>query len=47
MDELYAILMSWAVTLSGYQLPAFPAEVVMVPHAYLIDSIGSTLAAAR
>ncbi len=36
MDELFAILMSWAVTLSGYSRPATQAEIVMVPHSYLV-----------
>ncbi|MGH8750432.1 MAG: hypothetical protein ACREUV_01855 [Burkholderiales bacterium] len=37
MNELYAILMSWAVTLSGYGVPASQPEVVMVPHSYLVQ----------
>lgn len=37
MNELYAILLSWAVTLSGYPMPDQPAEVVPVSHAYLVD----------
>lgn len=35
MNELYAILMSWAVTLTGYSTPAQMPEVVMVPQTYL------------
>jgi hypothetical protein len=37
MNELYAALMSWAVTLSGYQAPATMPEIVMVPHATLVQ----------
>jgi len=37
MNELYAILLSWAVTLSGYPMPDHPAEVMTVSHAYLVD----------
>jgi hypothetical protein len=36
MNELFAILMSWAVTLSGYPRPATGPEIVMVPHSYLV-----------
>ena len=37
MNDLYAVLLSWAVTLTGYQMPANPPEVVKVPHSYLIE----------
>jgi hypothetical protein len=37
MNELYAALMSWAVTLSGYPAPATQPEVVKVPHAELVQ----------
>ena len=37
MNELYAILLSWAVTLSGYPMPDHPAEVRTVSHAYLVN----------
>ena len=37
MNELYAILLSWAVTLSGYPMPDHAAEVVPVSHDYLVD----------
>lgn len=37
MNELYAILLSWAVTLSGYPMPEQPAEIVKVSHAYLVN----------
>jgi hypothetical protein len=37
MNELYAILLSWAVTLSGYPMPDQPAEVKTVSHAYLVE----------
>ncbi len=36
MNELFAILMSWAVTLSGYPRPNTQPEIVMVPHSYLV-----------
>jgi hypothetical protein len=36
MHEMFAILMSWAVTLSGYPRPATAPEIVMVPHSYLV-----------
>ncbi len=35
--DLYAILLSWAVTLSGYPAPAVPPEVVTVPHAFFVE----------
>lgn len=35
MDELYAILLSWAVTLTGYPVPDHMPTVTMVPHSYL------------
>lgn len=38
MDDLYAIFMSWAVTLSGYPAPAQLPEVVAVPHSYLVKA---------
>jgi len=37
MNELYAAMMSWAVTLSGYAPPADMPDVVMIPHAALIE----------
>jgi hypothetical protein len=37
MNELYAALLSWAVTLSGYPMPERQAEVVKVSHAYLVE----------
>ena len=37
MNELYVVLLSWAVTLTGYQMPASPPQVVKVPHTYLIE----------
>jgi hypothetical protein len=36
MNELLAILMSWAATLAGYSRPITPPEIVMVPHSYLV-----------
>lgn len=38
MTELYAILMSWAITLSGYSAPPNQPEIVMAPHSYLVDA---------
>jgi hypothetical protein len=37
MNELYAILLSWAVTLSGYPMPEQQAEIVRVSHMYLVE----------
>jgi hypothetical protein len=37
MNELYAALMSWAVTLSGYPAPETIPEVMKVPHAELVQ----------
>lgn len=36
MEELYAVLLSWAVTLSGYPAPAELPNVVPVTHEYLV-----------
>ena len=38
MHELYAILMSWAVTLSGLPAPERMPEIVPVPHGYLVQA---------
>lgn len=38
MHELYAILMSWAVTLSGLPAPQRMPEIVRVPHAELVKA---------
>ena len=38
MNEFYAVLMSWAVMLSGYDAPLQQAEVVVVPHHYLMKA---------
>jgi hypothetical protein len=38
MNELYAILFSWAISISGHSAPADNPEVVMVPHGYLVHS---------
>jgi hypothetical protein len=35
MEELYAVLLSWAVTLTGYPMPHHKPAVEMVPHSYL------------
>jgi hypothetical protein len=37
MTELYATLLSWAVTLSGYPAPAEPPVVVLEPHAFFVE----------
>lgn len=37
MNELYAVLLSWATTLSGYPAPDVPAEVVPVSHEVLVQ----------
>jgi hypothetical protein len=37
MDELYAVLLSWATTLSGYPAPDVPAEIVAVSHEVLVE----------
>jgi hypothetical protein len=38
VNELYAILLSWAITLSGYSAPANQPEIAMAPHSYLVDA---------
>lgn len=38
MHELYAILMSWAVTLSGLPPPNEMPEIVQVSHIYLVKT---------
>src|SRR5476649_2721225 len=38
MSDLYATLLSWAVTLSGYPAPAEPPQVVLEPHAFFVDN---------
>ena len=38
MSDLYATLLSWAVTLSGYPAPAVPPVVVAKPHAFFVDN---------
>ena len=37
MTDLYAALLSWAVTLSGYPAPAEPPVVVPKPHAFFVQ----------
>jgi hypothetical protein len=37
MTELYAALLSWAVTLSGYPAPAEPPVVVAKPHTFFVE----------
>jgi hypothetical protein len=36
MNELYATLLSWAVTLSGYPAPAEPPVIVRQPHEFFV-----------
>jgi hypothetical protein len=36
MTDLFATLLSWAVTLSGYPAPAEPPNVVVEPHAFFV-----------
>ena len=38
MSDLYATLLSWAVTLSGYPTPAEPPIVMTEPHAFFVDN---------
>ena len=38
MHDLFAVLMSWAVTLSGLPAPASMPEIAQVPHAYLVEA---------
>lgn len=35
MDELYAVLLSWAVTLTGHPMPVHSPVVQLVSHSYL------------
>lgn len=35
MDQLYAVLLAWAVTLTGYPMPDHPPQISMVPQSYL------------
>jgi hypothetical protein len=37
MSELYAALLSWAVTLSGYPAPARPPDVIRQPHSFFVE----------
>jgi hypothetical protein len=37
MSDLYATLLSWAITLSGYPAPAEPPVVVAKPHAFFVQ----------
>lgn len=36
MNELYAALLSWAVTLSGFPAPPNIPDIVAVPHAFFV-----------
>ena len=38
MNELFSVLLSWAVTLSGYPTPAQTPEVVRVAHAFFVEN---------
>ena len=37
MSDLYATLLSWAVTLSGYPAPSEPPVVIAKPHAFFVE----------
>lgn len=37
MENLFAVLLSWAVTLSGLPAPEQPPEVIRVPHAFFVE----------
>lgn len=37
MNEIYAVMLSWAVTLSGYATPTVEPAVEKVSHAYLVE----------
>lgn len=37
MTDLFAVLLSWAVTLSGYPAPSVPPVVVSKPHAFFVQ----------
>jgi hypothetical protein len=37
MNELYAALLSWAVTLSGYPAPAKAPNIVKQPHSFFVE----------
>ena len=37
MSELYAVLLSWAVTLSGYPAPQEAPQVVPKPHGFFVE----------
>jgi len=37
MSDLYTVLLSWAVTLSGYPAPAEPPVVIAKPHAFFVE----------
>jgi hypothetical protein len=36
-SDLYAVLMSWAVTLSGYPMPKDMPEVIAQPHSFFVE----------
>jgi hypothetical protein len=37
MSDLYATLLSWAITLSGFPAPSEPPVVVPKPHAFFVE----------
>jgi hypothetical protein len=37
MEEIAAIMMSWAVTLTGFPAPAQMPTIEMVPHAFMVE----------
>ena len=37
MNEIYAALLSWAITLSGYPAPERPPTVIKQPHSFFVE----------
>jgi hypothetical protein len=37
MNEIYAIMMSWAVTFTGYPIPETHPDIAAVSHSYLVE----------
>jgi hypothetical protein len=37
VDEILSIMLSWAVTLSGYPAPAHIPVLEMVPHSFMVE----------
>lgn len=38
MESLFAVLLSWAVSLSSYPFPMIDPEVVKMPHSFFVDN---------